>query len=143
MGSSKRKLRETIAWGDPRDDTIWQAWLDSWPSDSHNHAKREGYIIDYLTAIFVVEHWHGGVRAKGGATDGWDCDAFDPLTNLCTAHADRPPICSGYPWYGKDPSDVAKKEGWGLSVNCSFWADLPEEVRPDPVKVIIGRTRAA
>ena len=139
IGSSKRRFREIIAYGDPRDDAVWQAWVDSWEPDSDLRLRREAYVRDYLTAAFVVEHWHGGVRAKGKATNHWDCDAFDPLTNLCTAHAERPPVCSDFPWYGKEPS----LEPVEKLPNCSFWADLPEETWPEPVRVTLGRTKVA
>ena len=141
INTSKRRLREIIAYGDPRDDAVWQAWIDGWEPDNDNRSKRDDYTYDYLTAIFIVTHWHGGVRSKGKATDHWDCDAFDPLTNLCTAHADRPPVCSGFPWYGKTPS--AEGIGGGLSSNCSFWADLPEDTWPEPVRVNLRRTKVA
>ena len=102
--------------------------------------KRESYITYYLTAAFILEHWHGGVRAKGGATEGWTCDRFDPLTNLCMAHDERPPVCSGFPWYGKTP---AAEHAKGMSVNCSYWADIPEENQPKAVRVELRRSKAA
>jgi hypothetical protein len=38
-------------------------------------------------------------------------------TRTCTAHDDRPPICSGYPWYG-----LLAGSRW-LDPPCSFHAD--------------------
>jgi len=141
LGTSKR--REIIAYGDPRDDAIWQAWVDSWTAEGLQKgqlAKRPGFIYDYLTAAFVVEHWHGGVRAKGPATKHWTCDAFDTETRLCTAHADRPPVCSGYPWYGRAPTPEGAQQA--LSKRCSFWADVPEEHQPEAVRVELRRSAA-
>ena len=81
-------------------------------------------------ARFILAHWH---RAAGGGTaTRYACDAFDPSTRLCTAHADRPPICQGYPWYGAPPGSRAVK----LPAPCSFNADLGIEVA-----VRIGPTR--
>ncbi|MBU6427443.1 MAG: YkgJ family cysteine cluster protein [Cyanobacteria bacterium REEB65] len=33
----------------------------------------------------------------------YECRNFDPLTRLCLRYDDRPPVCSGFPWYGKPP----------------------------------------
>lgn len=78
LTTSKRRLRELLT-----EDTATE--------DNRANAR------------FVLAHWHGGVRAGKGATHHWACDAFDAETRLCTAHDDRPPICSGYPWYGNEP----------------------------------------
>lgn len=88
------------------------------------------------TARFVLEHWHrsGG----GGEKTRWSCDRFDPATRLCMAHDDRPPVCSGYPWYDglHNPATVPLVH---MPVRCSFWADVPPERRPPSwVPVEIG-----
>jgi Fe-S-cluster containining protein len=31
------------------------------------------------------------------------CAKFDSVTRKCTAHDDRPELCSGYPWYKGEP----------------------------------------
>jgi Fe-S-cluster containining protein len=46
--------------------------------------------------VFAAEHWH----RTGATQDGmhaYQCDRFDPVSRLCTAHDDRPPICRVYP----------------------------------------------
>jgi Fe-S-cluster containining protein len=47
--------------------------------------------------VFAAAHW----RATGEQTvDGmhaYACDRFDPVSRLCTAHDERPPICHAYP----------------------------------------------
>jgi Fe-S-cluster containining protein len=55
------------------------------------------------------------------------CDAFNRETRSCDAHADRPPICRDYPWYGRPPADVEGRAvvAEGLSPRCSFNADVP------------------
>ncbi len=69
-------------------------------------------------ARFILEHWH---RAAGGGTRTvYACDAFDAEARSCTAHADRPPICRGYPWYGNPPPAA---EDLRLPPRCSFNAD--------------------
>lgn len=41
---------------------------------------------------------------------------------LCRNYDDRPPMCSGFPWYGRGP-DPRK----GLPLDCSFRIDLIEK----------------
>jgi Fe-S-cluster containining protein len=142
FANNKRRLREIIAEGDPRDDAVWESWLDVWETEGtsreNQDPKRPGFVDVYESAAFIVKHWHGGVRAKGGATNHWTCDAFDPETRLCTAHDERPHTCRGFPWYGKDPTfEVAKR---ALPTRCSFWADVPT---PVPVAIRAHPTAAA
>jgi Fe-S-cluster containining protein len=77
------------------------------------------------SAGFAQEHWQ--VTAERPAPEGSPapvqylvtCDQFDPETRMCTAHDDRPPICSGYPWYGAEPNPNR-----ALDPQCSFIADV-------------------
>ncbi|MGN6243251.1 MAG: YkgJ family cysteine cluster protein [Motilibacteraceae bacterium] len=96
---------------------------------------------------FVRDHWHylGDHRsAEDGARNGvpaddpavspvYSCDAFDPVSRLCTAHDARPSVCDGYPWYGRPPAANV------LSPRCSFTAD----VRPLLPVVGIGDGRTS
>jgi Fe-S-cluster containining protein len=96
------------------------------------------------SAPFVLHHWREigadeayAIRPSGfgppaeteeekQAEPEWHfmlCDAFDPLTRSCTAYATRPPVCSGYPWYGETPRPQILPEF------CSFKADLAEPGR--------------
>jgi Fe-S-cluster containining protein len=88
-----------------------------------------------LSARFVLAHWHRSGTAVGDPKGHvrWSCDRFDPDTRLCTAHDDRPPVCSGYPWYGRDPAEVAKEVSVvsRLPPRCAFFADVPADQRPD------------
>jgi Fe-S-cluster containining protein len=57
------------------------------------------------------------------------CTHFDRVGRLCTAHAERPDMCSGYPWYTKDgrPTQQALERGRipdYFSPRCSFVADV-------------------
>lgn len=51
----------------------------------------------------------------------YSCPLFDPVARVCTDHANRPPICSRYPWYDREP-DTYKS----LPPRCSFVADTPD-----------------
>jgi len=70
------------------------------------------------TAIFVLEHWT--VLEESGRDDAkYKCDMFDEKSRLCMAHESRPPVCSGFPWYGRKPSLSTS-----ISPRCSFNADV-------------------
>lgn len=67
---------------------------------------------------FIKKYWTFNGPDKNGSR--WECAKFDPETRLCTAHSERPPVCKGYPWYGKAPDT-----GMNLPARCSFRADVP------------------
>jgi Fe-S-cluster containining protein len=89
---------------------------------------------------FTARHWHRISRAEALRRNSgmayriqtaraaalplyfYECDAFDPATNLCTAHADRPPVCRGFPWYGRAPEAASLRP----FKECSFWEDVRE-----------------
>lgn len=61
------------------------------------------------------------------------CDRFDPDTRRCVDYENRPPLCAGYPWFGRsldDPWNVEK----ALPSECSYRADIgqPVEIQPNP-----------
>lgn len=85
---------------------------------------------NYATALFVTEHWTATQVSVSSAR--WSCDAFDPDTRLCTAHEARPPVCSGFPWYGQEPT--LTKE---LHPRCSFNADVRTTL---PIAAVNGRS---
>jgi Fe-S-cluster containining protein len=81
---------------------------------------------------FMLAHWTTTatlVRTDDeDVTVGYEvrCDAFDPVRRLCGAHADRPPVCRDFPWYGRAPGDPGRGEvAASLSPRCSFNADVP------------------
>lgn len=73
-------------------------------------------------AYFILDHWsdlhHPGAEDWPGR-HAYLCDAFDPVLRACTAYQDRPPVCSGYPWYGHEPRERQ------LHPACSYNADVP------------------
>lgn len=77
---------------------------------------------------FFLQHW----RSEGTSTNRAGhvvhlvrCDQFDRETRTCLAHATRPQVCSGFPWYGHGEGDPARNR-WAdeLSPRCSFTADV-------------------
>lgn len=88
------------------------------------------------SAEFARDHWavigeQARTEANGKVEYLVECDRFDRSTRLCTAHDDRPPICSGYPWYGKEPNALRL-----LDPQCSFVADLRTLL---PIVAVHGR----
>jgi Fe-S-cluster containining protein len=58
----------------------------------------------------------GYVRGR----DWFWCRNFEPETNRCLVHDDKPPACSGFPWYDRAPSS-------GMLVpypRCGYYADV-------------------
>lgn len=54
----------------------------------------------------------------------YECRHFDPVDNRCMDYANRPEVCSGYPWHGRAPHPAAT-----IPPACSFNADVGREVR--------------
>jgi Fe-S-cluster containining protein len=68
-------------------------------------------------ADFISKHWHEEWRDERGAR--YRCDFFDPNHRECTAHDQRPGVCSGFPWYGEEPTRGR------VAGRCSYQWDLP------------------
>jgi Fe-S-cluster containining protein len=97
----------------PLDD--WDAWL------ANDWTDFEKCLRKWWDARFIWEHWHLNLDAET-----YGCDVFDEGTRRCTDHANRPPVCRGYPWYGRAPDMTF------LHPACSFRADQPT---PIPVSI--------
>lgn len=129
---------------DPRTDEGWAWWVNEHPDKSwqDTESDREIAIERYdprgdrrVNADFITEHWHEVTEELDGGRDTYfTCDQFDAETRLCLARDTRPPVCSGYPWYGRGPeSGRITKEG----SRCSFLLDLPPEDRPTGSRPLI------
>jgi Fe-S-cluster containining protein len=90
-------------------------WYSYGPGDLRQLAER----TNSADARFAVAHWHP-TGETGDAGHAYRCDRFDPVTRLCTAHDERPPICRGYPWYDEPPGRRLVL----LPEPCSYRADL-------------------
>lgn len=126
---------------DPRTDDGWSYWLEHTTlSDGGRLAgqDRDAVLASYdpaghkrADADFVAAHFTEHC-------DGyWTCDAYDPERRECTAHQDRPPLCSGYPWYGDEPSAERAER---VHQECSYLADLPPADRPEGARPLIPLT---
>lgn len=119
----------------------------------HSHAalrtafKRTGSMAP--SAPFVLEHWHAvnkdafikssvpvGKRRRARrelrGKSIYNCDRFDPVSRLCTAHDERPPVCAGFPFYDGGPI----RDRIGGRYRCSYWWDIPPEEWPKQAKPI-------
>jgi Fe-S-cluster containining protein len=114
---------------DPSTDEGWEYWLE------HGWVDRE-LAVQYFdpqgsrraNADFLSVHWHPIPEGDHS------CDQFDPVHRVCLAHDGRPPVCSGYPWYGSEPS-VARAPK--RIAHCSYLADLPPADRPEGSRPLI------
>lgn len=73
-------------------------------------------------AVFIVNNMRptGRVERVGKQVrQVLECAKFDKETRTCTAHNDRPSVCFGYPWYGREP----RKGDATMKGRCSFLAD--------------------
>lgn len=86
----------------------------------------------FANSGFLVEHWAEVERIPSTGATRYVCSAFDPVTRMCTAHEDRPPVCRDFPWYSSGPH--ADKS---LSPRCSFWAEVPPADRPAGVRPLL------
>jgi hypothetical protein len=117
---------------DPEDDSGWTYWLEhDWAQDARDTA-----IAYYapggstrINADFIAAHW------KPVSDKNCTCDMYDSESGLCTAQDSKPPVCSRYPWYGREPDD-----GTGMPLRCSYLADLPPDRRPDGARPLIPLT---
>jgi Fe-S-cluster containining protein len=78
---------------------------------------------------FLRDHWRtvdtyeSTERGRPVTVHRVECDQFDRATRTCGAHDDRPQVCSGFPWYGREP-DVDSAIAGSLSPRCSYNADV-------------------
>jgi Fe-S-cluster containining protein len=92
-------------------DPVWFPWS---AADVRQSASRG----DSVDLTFIAAHWTP-TGARRDDLHGYRCDRFDPVSRLCTAHAERPPICRGYPWY----DDQARTSLVVLPERCAYRAD--------------------
>lgn len=80
---------------------------------------------------FFRDHWRSKstyestVNGEPVTVHRVECDQFDRATRSCGAHDNRPQVCSGFPWYGREPhSAEAQPCASSLSPRCSYNADV-------------------
>ena len=68
-------------------------WYPLGPADIAQSAHTTGAE----DLVFAAQHWRATGEHTADGMHAYRCDRFDEETRLCTAHADRPPICRAYP----------------------------------------------
>ena len=71
-------------------------WYPMGPADIRQSAATTVNV----DLVFAAAHWHPTGERTDDGMHAYQCDRFDAETRLCTAHADRPPICRAYPVAG-------------------------------------------
>jgi Fe-S-cluster containining protein len=116
----------------------WRAWLDYWRAGGTKDAiSTDGEAAD-PTLRFIAEHMTE-IGNTGGVVS-FECSFFDKGTRQCTAYDKRPPMCSGYPWYGNEPADKIAKNPHQCPDQCSFLLDVPPSSRPEGSRPFIPLT---
>ena len=90
-------------------------WYPMGPADIRQSASTTGAE----DLVFAAAHWQATGERDADGRHAYACDRFDPVSRLCTAHDERPPICRGYPWYGDPPG----RRLVVLPVRCAFRAE--------------------
>jgi Fe-S-cluster containining protein len=99
----------------------WQAW------ENAGGNRDEAENCD-PSVWFAIDRWAPILGPMGERSIAEDpefrnhrCDMFDTTTRLCTAYEGRPPVCSGFPWYGEaqTPEHIAV-----LPSRCSYALDV-------------------
>lgn len=100
------------------------------PRNPDSEANAE-WMRDYLTPVDPQPEGFDGFDFTPTWGSAWTCRAFNPETRLCE-HPNRPPICTGYPWYGQPPGEHGNQTGTYFLPGCSYQLDLPPQSRrPD------------
>jgi Fe-S-cluster containining protein len=95
--------------------------------DLADPAVMEQAKVHYHNARYVVEHWTDRTIDPDGVVS-LKCPFYDKYTGACKNYDDRPPICSGFPWYGEPVGVVTTTRQ--LPPACGYWLDVPFTERP-------------
>lgn len=121
LSANWNHIVETVEWA-----REWRAWAWENLRDGEDGGMMQADLDHVHNAEFILANWTPIPEDAALPMPRFQCAAFDTVTRTCTAYARRPPICSGYPWYGGEPLTYSP---W-LSPRCSFWADVPLDRRP-------------
>lgn len=87
--------------------------------------------IPYREGIEKLPHlrqpgivFHGLDKKPTMSVAFYKCKYYDEENLRCSNYENRPPMCSGYPWYGKAPKPTRP-----LPYECSFNEDVGREVK--------------
>jgi Fe-S-cluster containining protein len=113
-------------------DCCEQIWLTrEWvESVEHRLATSDEPPPAGSNVAFIAEHWN---EIERDDTDvRYRCDQFDQTRRVCMAHDQRPPVCSGFPWYGDQPGSNDR-----VHPRCTFWLDVPPDQRRSDARPLL------
>jgi Fe-S-cluster containining protein len=87
----------------------------------------------WCNRVFIAENMRPS--GAGGGSIELTCRFYDRDHRACRAYAQRPAMCSGYPWYGREPD--GSKPAYG---QCSYLLDVPPPERPEGSRPLIPLT---
>lgn len=127
---------EDIFVGAPASDVIaeWREYLDA----GGLVPLQEAHPDADPSIEFIARNWTETSRGENGAT--YECSRFDRVHRVCTAWADRPAVCSGFPWYEGHPDDGGGPTPQRISkipLRCSFALDVPVAQRREGARPLI------
>lgn len=125
-------------------EEIWipisQAEITACVSGDRKHMVTSDRWAGRYQLDFFARYWRATEQKMVQVHDGtwvhktrYECAKYDPVHQRCTAHAIRPQVCRGYPWYGKEPTAA----GMSKRGQCSYLLDLPPDQRPEGSRPLI------
>lgn len=108
-----------------------------------DYARDAAFILRWMEPTGEVtdaRRWtdEDGVERYVTSRQIWRCLKFDPERRVCTAHAERPRMCSEYPFYGREPGGSNTPNDDEL--RCSYWLDVDPDERPAGARPLIPLT---
>lgn len=98
------------------------------------------FAVDRKMALdldFISLHWLPLEVNAGSGSVRYSCEKFDDVHRVCGAYAQRPPVCSGFPWYSRPAGELGSIS---MSPRCSFWLDVDPSARPPQTRPLIPVT---
>lgn len=124
---------DTKLWGRLMHDAKVPSPFIKWGAWRAKGWKRRSAEDWWTNADFILRHMTPtglGDRTQSHAPQvHLRCDFYDKAARSCTAYELRPPMCTGYPWYGADPSPERAER---TPPSCGYRAEvgLPVSIRP-------------
>lgn len=122
-------------------DCCENIWVDASPDEMLEQLKAISQDVDAgdepsrwqhnaESYMFILENWQ--LQNNGR----WQCSFFNSQTRKCEAHNLRPPICAGFPFYGRNPQEPGFANTKVLDNKCGYWYDIPRHEWTDEVKLL-------
>ena len=104
---------------------VQQEWIDYWRGGGEDEAHGDVWFI--ATHMTELERDEQGRRR-------FQCHHFNQVTRQCEAYEQRPDMCMGFPWYGREPDEGSISR---LPARCSFGLDVNPSLRNTDARPLI------